>query len=90
MASDQQNAQAGRRPRNPVFAAALVLYGTLALLWATVPDSVVSWLQGLNSNVVEQQALRAAEAVQTVSDRIYLSAPYRYARAAFLREIGDE
>ena len=72
--------------RNPILATALIVYGTLFLLLATMPGSVVSWLQELNTSPVQQQALRAAEVVQRVSDRIGLSAPYLQARAAFLKE----
>jgi len=72
--------------RNPILATALIVYGTLFLLLATMPGSVVSRLQELNTSPVQQQALRAAEVVQRVSDRIGLSAPYLQARAAFLKE----
>jgi hypothetical protein len=86
MALDQQRGKTDRTARNPVLAAALIVYGTFFLLLATAPGSVVSWLQGLNTNAVQQRALRAAEAVQTVSDWTGLSAPFLRTRAAFLKE----
>jgi len=86
MALDQQRAKTSRTARNPILTAALIIYGTFFLLLVTTPGSVVSWLQGLNTNAVQQRALRAVEAVQTVSDRTGLSAPFLRARAAFLKE----
>jgi hypothetical protein len=83
---DQRSEKAGRTARNPVLAAALIIYGTLFLLLATMPGSVVSWLQGLNASAVQEQALRAVEPVQTVADQSGLSAPFLRARAAFLKE----
>jgi hypothetical protein len=90
MAIDQKTEKAGRTARNPVLAAALIVYGTLSLLLATMPGSVVSWLQGLNASAAQEQALRAAEVVQTVSDRVGLSAPFLRARSVFLKETGDQ
>jgi len=75
---------------HPILVVALVLYGTLAFLFVTIPGSVVSWLQGLHSNVVQQAAFEAAEAVESASDRVGLSAPYLRARKAFLEQIGGE
>ena len=89
MAPNQQTEKAARTPRSPVFTAALIIYGTLFLLLVTTPGSVVSWLQGLNTNPMQQRALRAAQSVQVVSDRIGLSAPFLRARAAFLEETED-
>ena len=86
MTLDQQIEKTGRTARNPVLAAALIAYGTLFLLFVTTPESVVSWLQGLNTSALQQHALHAAEVVQTVSDRVGLSAPFLHARAAFLTE----
>jgi hypothetical protein len=75
---------------NSVLVVAFVLYGTLALLFATIPGSVVSWLQGLDGDVVQQAALTVAEAVESASDRVGISAPYLRARKAFLEQIGGE
>jgi hypothetical protein len=86
MVLDQQTEKTGRPARNPVLAAALIIYGTFFLLLATMPGSVVSWLQGLNTSALQQRALRAAEAAQTMSDRTGLSAPFLRARGAFLKE----
>jgi hypothetical protein len=76
--------------RNPVFVAALIIYGTLALLWATIPGAVVSWLQGLDRNVLQHTALGVAEAVESASGRLCLSAPYLAARKAFLDQIEND
>jgi hypothetical protein len=86
MTLDQQRGKTDRTARNPILTAALIIYGTFFLLLSTMPGSVVSWLQGLNTSGVQQRALCAAEAVQTVSDRTGLSVPFLRARAAFLKE----
>ena len=78
------------RPRNPVLAAAIVIYGTFVLLLATMPGGMVTWLQELNGNVVQQTALRVAEAVQTTSEYAGLSAPYSRLRTFFLERIREE
>jgi hypothetical protein len=88
MTPNQQTEKAAT-PRSPVFTTALMIYGTLFLLVASMPGSVVSWLQGLNTNPVQQRALHAAQAMQVVSDRIGLSAPFLRARAVFLEETED-
>jgi hypothetical protein len=75
---------------NPVRVAAFVIYGTLGLLLLTMPDSVVSWLQDRNANVVRLTASRAAQAVQWVSNTSGLSAPYSGARTFFLQRIRGE
>jgi hypothetical protein len=75
---------------NPVRAAAFVIYGTLGLLLLTMPASVVSWLQDRDSSVVQFTALRAAQAVQWVSDTTGLSAPYDRVRRFFLERIRGE
>jgi hypothetical protein len=90
MVSDRHTRKTDLGGRNPTLAAAFIVYGTLFLLLATMPGGVVSWLQGLNSNAVQQRALRAAELVQMASDRIGLSVPYRRAREAFLKETEDQ
>jgi hypothetical protein len=86
MTLDPQSKRGDRAARNQVVAAALILYGTLFLLFATMPGSVVSWLQGLNTNPVQQGALRGAELVQRASDRTGLSSLYLNARATFLKK----
>jgi hypothetical protein len=78
------------KTRNPVLVAALVIYGTLALLWATIPGSVASWLQGLDRNVLQHTASGVAEAVESASGRLRLNAPYLAARKAFLDQIGND
>lgn len=90
MAQQRDQVAPKRTARNPILATAFVLYGTLLLLMVTIPESMVSWLQGLNANVVQQTALRAAQAVQAASDRTGLSAPFLRARAVFLEQVRGE
>jgi hypothetical protein len=90
MTVNQRTEKAGRTRPSQLLAAALVIYGTLFLLLLAAPASVVSWLQGLKTNAVQQRVLRAAEAVQVVSDRIGLSVPFQRARAAFLKDMEDQ
>lgn len=76
--------------RSPVGAAAFVIYGTLCLLLLTMPEGFVSWLQDRESNAVQLTVLRAALAVQRVSDATGLSAPYNRVRTLFLERIRTE
>jgi hypothetical protein len=76
--------------QKPAFVAGMVIYGTLVLLWATIPGAVVSWLQGLDRNVLQQAALGVAKAVESTSEQVGLNAPYLKARKAFLDQIGND
>ena len=82
----------GREPRpgNPVLGAALVVYATLLLLWVAIPGSVVAWVQGFDASPLQRGALVVAQAVESASDRIGLSAPYLRARAWFLHRVRGE
>jgi len=90
MEADEQPTQGDRTPGNAVRTAAFIIYGTLFLLLATIPGSVVNWLQGLDDNPAQQAALRAAEAVQSVSDRTGVALPYLRLRAVFLEQVRGE
>jgi hypothetical protein len=78
------------RPANPLRTAAIVLYGTLALLAVTIPQSVVNWLADMNGNPVEETALRGAEALRNLSEQAGVAAVYQRARDIFIAISGVE
>jgi hypothetical protein len=78
------------RPANPLRTAAIVLYGTLALLAVTIPQSVVNWLADMNGNPVEEAALRGAEALGNLSQRAGVATVYQRARDIFIAISGAE
>lgn len=75
---------------HPLRTAAVVIYGTLALLMLAVPQSLVNRLNDLEENRVQQIALRAAEGVQAASHHVFLDRAYVQARAVFLALTGKE
>ena len=75
---------------HPLRTAAIIIYGTFALLVLAVPQSLVNRLNDLNENPVQQIALRAAEAVQAASHVARLDVAYLLARRAFLAVTGKE
>ena len=78
------------RSGNPVLVAAFILYGTLILLWVTIPGSVVSWIKGFEDGTMQQVALRMAEGVQAVSGQLGLNGPYLFARRLYLQRVRGE
>jgi len=74
----------------PLRAAALVIYGTLALLALAIPQSLTNWLRDMNENPVEALALRGAEVLQSAAERTGVPAVYRHARDAFIAISGVE
>lgn len=77
-------------PARPIRTAALVIYGTLALLTLTIPQSLVNWLRDMETNPVEGVVLRGAEAVQAASHAAGLDVPYLRARATFFALTGKD
>jgi hypothetical protein len=78
------------RSANPLRTAAIVIYGTLALLAVTIPQSLSNWLSDMNSNRPQEVALRGAEALRTLSERAGVAAVYQRARAVFIAISGIE
>jgi hypothetical protein len=78
----------GRRQQRPLRTAAIVLYGTLALLALAVPRGLVNWSKNFEPNAAQEVLLRTAEAVQSFSQRIGADWPYRRGREIFLRATG--
>ena len=68
---------------HPLRTTAIVIYGTLALLAVTIPQSVVNWLGDMRGNPVQETLMRAAEALQSAADGTGIAAPYRRARDLF-------
>ena len=74
----------------PLRTAALVIYGTFALLALTIPQSLPNWLRDMNENPLEGVALRGAEAWQAAAEKTRLPAVYRHARDVFIAVSGAE
>jgi hypothetical protein len=87
--SDTDHMHADRSAR-PVRSAAVIVYATFVLLILAIPQSLTNWLRDMNENPVQQVALRAADAVQSVSQRVGLDIAYRRARAGFYALTGKE
>ena len=69
----------------PLKTAAIVIYVTLLLLWLTIPQSMSNFLQGLAPSPVQQALLASAQTLRGAIEATHLDAPYRHARALFLR-----
>jgi hypothetical protein len=78
----------GRPQQRPLCTTAVVIYGTLALLALAVPRGLVNWSKNFEPNAAQEALLRAAEAVQSVSQQIGADWPYRRGRAIFLNATG--
>jgi hypothetical protein len=78
------------RSANPLRTAAIVIYGTLALLAVTIPQSVVNWVADMNSNPVEETALRGADVLRNLSQRAGVATAYQRARDIFIAISGVE
>ena len=75
---------------NAVRTAAVIIYATFALLVLTIPQSLTNWLRDMDDNPLQQAVLVAADAVQSLSQRVGLDVPYRRARAQFKALTGKE
>ena len=64
--------------------AAIVIYATLMLLAVTIPQSLVNWLGDMNGNPVQETALRGAEVLRNLSQRVGVATGYQRARDVFI------
>jgi hypothetical protein len=78
------------RPASALRTASIVIYATLMLLAATIPQSVVNWLADMNANPVQEIALRGAEVLGNLSQRTGVPTVYQRARAIFIAISGVE
>jgi hypothetical protein len=70
--------------------ATIVIFATLALLAVTIPQSLVNWLNDMNGNPVQETALRGAQLLRNLSQRVGVAAPYQRAREVFIAFSGAE
>jgi hypothetical protein len=78
----------GKPLRHPLAAAAIVIYGTFALLALTVPRGLLNWSRDLDPGDAQRLALSAAQAIQTFARVSGADWPYYQARDAFLKAAG--
>jgi hypothetical protein len=74
----------------PLRTTAIVIYATLALLVAAIPQSLTNWLREMKSIELQEKLLPGAETLQSLSERAGLTAPYRRGRELFLALKGSE
>jgi hypothetical protein len=74
----------------PLRTAAIVIYATLALLVAAIPQSLTNWLRDMKSSELQERLLPGAEWLQSLSERAGLTTPYRRGRELFLALKGGE
>lgn len=77
-------------PAGSLRTTAIVLYVTLGLLAATIPQALVNWLHDMNDNAAVRTLGRGAEAMQNVSEKTGLAVVYRRARDVFIALSGVE
>ena len=92
MAIDDQTpeAQPASSDAHPLRTAAIVIYGTFALLILAIPQSLVNRLNDFDESPPQQALLRIAESVQVASHSVGLDRAYLRARAAFLALAGKD
>jgi hypothetical protein len=78
----------GKSLANPLPAAAVVIYGTLALLALTVPRGLVNWSRDMEPGARQHAMLAAAQAIERFSSWAGVNRPYGRAREAFLKATG--
>jgi len=80
------------RPRSAsaLRTAAIVIFATLLLLAAAIPQSLVNWLNDMNGNPVQETALGGAEALRNLSQRAGVATVYQRARDIFIAIAGAE
>ena len=80
------------RPRSAsaLRTAAIVIFATLALLAVTIPQSLVNWLNDMNGNPVQETALRGAEVLRNLSQRVGVATLYQRSRDIFIAMSGVE
>jgi hypothetical protein len=75
---------------SPLRTTAIVIYATLGLLVAAIPQSLANWLREMRGSAVQERLLLGAETLQSLSERAGLAAPYRRGRELFLMIGGHE
>jgi hypothetical protein len=78
----------GRPQPQPLKTTSLVIYATLLLLAVTIPRALVNWSRNFEPNVAQEAALRVAEAIQSMSQRVGADWLYREGRKEFLELTG--
>jgi len=78
----------GKPMGNPLAAAMVVIYATLALLALAVPRGLVNWSRDMEPSVRQQAMLSAARSIERFSIRLGLNQPYERARETFLKVTG--
>ena len=89
MKHDSRTESSRRAPRQRLRTAAIVIYAMLALLAVTIPQSPVNWLADMNSNPVQETALRGAEFLRSLAERTGV-ATFTSVRVAFFVLSGVE
>jgi Na+/glutamate symporter len=79
-----------RRSTRNLRTAAIIIYATLVLLAVTIPQSVMNWLADMNGNPVQETALRGAEVLRNLSERVGVATVYQRARGIFIAISGVE
>ena len=78
------------RTPSPLRTAAIVIYATLALLVAAIPQSLTNWLREMKCIEFQEKLLPGAERLQSLSERAGFSTSYRRCRELFLAVKGGE
>jgi hypothetical protein len=78
----------GRPQPRPLKTTSVVIYATLLLLAVTIPRALVNWSKNFEPNVAQEAALRVAEAIQSLSQRVGADWLYREGRKEFLELTG--
>jgi hypothetical protein len=78
----------GKPLRNPLPAAAVVIYATLALLALAIPRGLLNWSRDMEPGPRQQAMLAVAQAIERFSHWSRIDVPYRLAREAFLEATG--
>jgi hypothetical protein len=75
---------------HPLRTTAIVIYATLALLVAAIPQSLTNWLREFKSIELQEKLLPGAETLQSLSERAGFTTPYKRGRELFLALKGGE
>jgi hypothetical protein len=78
----------GKPLPQPLRAAAVVIYATLALLALTIPRALVNWSRDLSPGPVQEHLLPAAREIDRLMRAAGIDRPYEWARANFLAATG--
>lgn len=74
--------------KQPLLAAAVLIYATLGLLTIAIPHGVVNWVRDLRPSPVQDAGLEAAENVEAALSALGTNIPYRRARDWFMAATG--